>query len=131
LGLHEEEEEEEDEDLEEDRFVNLSLLSHIANRLRDRVPRGTHVKGSIPYPGAFTGKDIVVSCVSGSLIYRRFDFNLASCSLLYKRRSRRSSKITWVSKPRIEELLYKSLAACKVSSSSTRSNGEVAFYKMV
>ncbi|TRM58720.1 CNH domain-containing protein [Schizophyllum amplum] len=27
--------------------------------LRDKVPRGTHVKGSIPYPRAFTGKDIV------------------------------------------------------------------------
>jgi hypothetical protein len=59
LELHEDEEEE-DEELEEDRFVNLSLLSHLANRLRDRVPRGTHVKGSIPYPRAFTGKDIVV-----------------------------------------------------------------------
>jgi hypothetical protein len=59
LELHEEDEDE-DEELEEDRFVNLSLLSHLANRLRDRVPRGTHVKGSIPYPMAFTGKDIVV-----------------------------------------------------------------------
>ena len=48
---------EEDESL----FVNLALLSHLAVRLRDRVPRGTHVKGSIPYPRAFTGKDIVVS----------------------------------------------------------------------
>ncbi|KAF8902367.1 Dbl-like domain-containing protein [Gymnopilus junonius] len=28
-------------------------------QLRDKVPRGTHVKGSIPYPRAFTGKDIV------------------------------------------------------------------------
>ncbi|CCA67894.1 related to ROM2-GDP/GTP exchange factor for Rho1p [Serendipita indica DSM 11827] len=62
LGLHaDEEEEEDDEELEEDRFVNLSLLSHLANRLRDRVPRGTHVKGSIPYPMAFTGKDIVTT----------------------------------------------------------------------
>ena len=50
---------EEDESL----FVNLSLLSHLAVRLRDRVPRGTHVKGSIPYPRAFTGKDIVVSII--------------------------------------------------------------------
>ena len=48
---------EEDESL----FVNFALLSHLAVRLRDRVPRGTHVKGSIPYPRAFTGKDIVVS----------------------------------------------------------------------
>ena len=50
---------EEDESL----FVNFALLSHLAVRLRDRVPRGTHVKGSIPYPRAFTGKDIVVSVV--------------------------------------------------------------------
>lgn len=45
---------------DETRFINLSLLSHIAVQLRDKVPRGTHVKGSIPYPRAFTGKDIVV-----------------------------------------------------------------------
>ncbi|KAH9000438.1 Dbl-like domain-containing protein [Lactarius akahatsu] len=42
-----------------DSFVNLSLLSNIAVWMRDQVPRGTHVKGSIPYPRAFTGKDIV------------------------------------------------------------------------
>ena len=52
--------EEYDEVEEEDRFVNLALLSHLAVRLRDRVPRGTHVKGGIPYQRAFTGKDIVV-----------------------------------------------------------------------
>jgi hypothetical protein len=51
----------EDEDEEDEtRFVNFSLLSHIAMQLRDKVPRGVHVKGSIPYPRAFTGKDIVV-----------------------------------------------------------------------
>jgi RHO1 GDP-GTP exchange protein 1/2 len=44
-----------------DRFVNFSLLSHLVVRLRDKVPRGTHVKSSIPFPHAFTGKDIVVS----------------------------------------------------------------------
>ena len=52
------------EDEEEDdgtRFVNFALLSHMAVQLRDKVPRGIHVKGSIPYPRAFTGKDIVVS----------------------------------------------------------------------
>jgi hypothetical protein len=43
-----------------DSFVNFSLLSNIAVWLRDQVPRETHVKGSIPYPRAFTGKDIVV-----------------------------------------------------------------------
>ncbi|KAI0292306.1 Dbl-like domain-containing protein [Russula brevipes] len=42
-----------------DSFVNFSLLSNIAVWLRDQVPRETHVKGSIPYPRAFTGKDIV------------------------------------------------------------------------
>jgi hypothetical protein len=65
LQLHEEEDEEDDwddlEDPDDIRYVNFSLLSHIAVRLRDKVPRGTHVKGSIPYPRAFTGKDIVVS----------------------------------------------------------------------
>lgn len=63
LDLHETDQmddfwDEEEED--EGRFVNFSLLSHIAMQLRDKVPRGTHVKGSIPYPRAFTGKDIVV-----------------------------------------------------------------------
>jgi hypothetical protein len=48
----------------DDRYVDFSLLSHIAMRLRDKVPRETHVKGSIPYPRAFTGKDIVVSLQS-------------------------------------------------------------------
>lgn len=43
-----------------DSYVNFSLLSNIAVWMRDQVPRGTHVKGSIPYPRAFTGKDIVV-----------------------------------------------------------------------
>ena len=48
------------DDPDPDRFVNFSLLSHLAVRLRDKVPRGIHVKSSIPYPRAFTGKDIVV-----------------------------------------------------------------------
>jgi len=67
LELHDEPQDEfwedEDED-DESRFVNFSLLSHIAVQLRDKVPRGTHVKGSIPYPSAFTGKDIVVCHIS-------------------------------------------------------------------
>jgi len=63
LELHDEDDDEYWEDEEEDpaRFINFALLSHIAVQLRDKVPRGTHVKGSIPYPRAFTGKDIVVS----------------------------------------------------------------------
>ena len=63
LELHDEPQDEyweDDEEEDESRFVNFSLLSHIAVQLRDKVPRGTHVKGSIPYPRAFTGKDIVV-----------------------------------------------------------------------
>ncbi|KAJ7132313.1 Dbl-like domain-containing protein [Mycena epipterygia] len=63
LELHDDAEdaywEDEEEDDDESRFVNFSLLSNIAVQLRDKVPRGTHVKGSIPYPRAFTGKDIV------------------------------------------------------------------------
>ncbi|KIJ21088.1 hypothetical protein PAXINDRAFT_96028, partial [Paxillus involutus ATCC 200175] len=46
------------DDPDPDRFVNFSLLSHLAVRLRDKVPRGTHVKSSIPHPHTFTGKDI-------------------------------------------------------------------------
>jgi RHO1 GDP-GTP exchange protein 1/2 len=58
MGYWRDEFEEEDE-LPAESFVNLSLLSNLAVQLRDKVPRNTHVKGSIPYPGAFTGKDIV------------------------------------------------------------------------
>lgn len=60
LELHAEEEEDFFDDVR--RFINPALLSHLAVQLRDTVPRGTHVKGSIPYPRAFTGKDIVVCC---------------------------------------------------------------------
>lgn len=60
------------DDPDPDRFVNFSLLSHLAVRLRDKVPRGTHVKSSIPYPRAFTGKDIVV-CGHVLDIYRSDD----------------------------------------------------------
>ncbi|EJD48095.1 Dbl-like domain-containing protein [Auricularia subglabra TFB-10046 SS5] len=65
LELHDEDveepydDEEEDEEDDADRFVNLALLSHIAVKVRDQVPRGTHVKGGIPYQRAFTGRDIV------------------------------------------------------------------------
>jgi hypothetical protein len=59
LELHEEEEDDVYDD-DDRRFINPSLLSHLSVQLRDKVPRGTHVKGSVPYPRAFTGKDIVV-----------------------------------------------------------------------
>ncbi|KAJ7483152.1 CNH domain-containing protein [Mycena latifolia] len=68
LELHDDAEEEEywDEEEEDDptRFINFSLLSHVAVQFRDKVPRGTHVKGSIPYPRAFTGKDAVTTIQS-------------------------------------------------------------------
>lgn len=61
LELHEDDPDDYDySDEDETLFVNLALLSHLAVKLRDKVPRGTHVKGSIPYNHAFTGKDIVV-----------------------------------------------------------------------
>ncbi|KAF7309564.1 hypothetical protein MIND_00327400 [Mycena indigotica] len=62
LELHEEEDEgywDEEEDDDEMRYINFALLSHVAVQFRDKVLRGTHVKGSIPYPRAFTGKDVV------------------------------------------------------------------------
>lgn len=55
------------------RFINLALLSHIAVQLRDKVPKATHVKGSIPYQKAFTGKDIVSTIQS--LIQRELAIN--------------------------------------------------------
>ena len=60
LELHDDGDESDDPDeVDELRFVNLSLLSHVANLLKNKVPRGTHVKGGIPYSKAFTGKDVV------------------------------------------------------------------------
>ena len=64
LELHEEEEADLIFDEDARRFINLSLLSHQAVQLLDNVPRGTHVKGSVPYPRAFTGKDVVVCAFS-------------------------------------------------------------------
>jgi len=40
-------------------YVDFSLLSNLAVLLRDAVPRGEQIKGSIAYPGAFTGRDVV------------------------------------------------------------------------
>ncbi|CAG8681770.1 4916_t:CDS:2, partial [Acaulospora colombiana] len=42
--------------------------------MKDRIPRGTHVKGSIPYPRAFTGKDIVSTIQT--LIQKEFQTNM-------------------------------------------------------
>lgn len=65
------------DDAEEDgdRFINYFLLSHIAVQLRDKIPRGTHVKGSIPYHRGFTGKDIVVR-ISYVVMYSPSDVTL-------------------------------------------------------
>ncbi|RXW24807.1 hypothetical protein EST38_g1012 [Candolleomyces aberdarensis] len=69
----EEEEFWDEEEEDPSRFINLSLLSHIAVQLRDKIPRATHVKGSIPYERAFTGKDIVSTIQS--LIQRELAIN--------------------------------------------------------
>jgi hypothetical protein len=72
LELHEDDADDFDySDEDETMFVNLALLSHLAVKLRDKVPRGTHVKGSIPYTHAFTGKDIVVRSSRYLLTYAR------------------------------------------------------------
>ncbi|KAJ3980328.1 hypothetical protein F5890DRAFT_1542186 [Lentinula detonsa] len=39
-------------------YVDFKGLLHIAVHSKDKLPRGTHVTGGIPYPGGFTGKDI-------------------------------------------------------------------------
>lgn len=62
-----------EEEEDPSRFINFSLLSHIAVQLRDKIPKGTHVKGSIPYPNAFTGKDVVSTIQS--LIQRELAIN--------------------------------------------------------
>lgn len=52
--------EEGDEEANILRFFTPALLSNVAVQLRDKVVRGDHIKGSIPFPNSFTGKDIVV-----------------------------------------------------------------------
>lgn len=44
---------------EVERHYNQALLSNMATYLKERVPRAEHVRGAIPYPMAFTGRDIV------------------------------------------------------------------------
>ncbi|KNZ75187.1 Rho1 guanine nucleotide exchange factor 1 [Termitomyces sp. J132] len=57
--LQEEDYWEDEDDEDESRFINISLLSHMAVQLRDKVPRADHTKGGVQYERAFTGKDIV------------------------------------------------------------------------
>jgi hypothetical protein len=111
-----------DEESEDDsRFVNFSLLSHIAVRLRDKVPRGTHVKESIPYPRAFTGKDIVVSPPSP------FPSNFGRRRIVYSLQSSRRFSASYSSITEFQqatgERLCKSHAACRINCSSTKLNG--------
>ncbi|KAH9810846.1 CNH domain-containing protein [Melampsora americana] len=38
---------------------NIALMSHVGKFLKDNVPKGTKIKGSIEYPLAFTGREAV------------------------------------------------------------------------
>ncbi|KAG6808908.1 hypothetical protein H0H92_002394 [Tricholoma furcatifolium] len=42
-------------------MVHVSLLSHLAIQLKDKIPRTTHTKGGIQYDHTFTGKDIITT----------------------------------------------------------------------
>jgi len=53
-------EEEEVEEQNEMNFFSPSLLSHVSVQLRDRVERNSHIKGGIPWPKSFTGRDVIV-----------------------------------------------------------------------
>ncbi|KAF5373357.1 hypothetical protein D9615_007366 [Tricholomella constricta] len=64
LDLHADEEPQEEywedeDDEDENRFINFSLLSHMAVQLRDKVPRNNHTKGGVDYDKTFTGKEVV------------------------------------------------------------------------
>lgn len=133
LELHGEEEMVEDEywedeeDEDESRFINFSLLSHMAVQLRDKVPRGTHVKGSIPYPRAFTGKDIVV----------RIE-NISTSTGINRQRSQQSSHrsnanllLITASQRAIDAQHCKLREVYKASYSFTRWNGEAECCRMV
>lgn len=113
-----------------DSFVNFALLSNIAVWLRDKVPRGTHVKGSIPYPRAFTGKDIVVRPTL-------LQYSPSCINILNSLNSPHSGRKSITSSSSIKESpqetdisLYKSLEACSNNSSSMKSNGAAVFCKM-
>ena len=133
LDLHETDQlddywEDEDED-DEARFVNFSLLSHIAMQLRDKVPRGTHVKGSIPYPRAFTGKDIVVRDLIHS--HSSSGFLHLRSSPLSKPKSRENWQSITEFRRTTGEWLFRLLEVCKASCSFMKSNGVVVSCGMV
>jgi hypothetical protein len=120
LGLHEQDDafSEESEPDSDDRFVNFALLSHLAVRLRDNVPRGTHVKGNIPYQRAFTGKDIVVRSAQ---VYE--GLRLTARSRRSRRRSSASCSSRTASARTTGAPRCRSRGACRASCSSTRSSG--------
>jgi hypothetical protein len=131
LELHEEEAEDLYDD-DERRFINPSLLSHLAVQLRDLVPRGTHVKGSIQYPRAFTGKDIVVCAF---IIYRRLLW-IRPINEDYSRPYTPSYNAEWhksmvLNLRQTEEPQSWSRAAYRRPSFSTRWNGAQGCFKMV
>lgn len=129
LALHEgyDSEEEFDEVEEEDRFVNLALLSHLAVRLRDKVPRGTHVKGGIPYSRAFTGRDVVVSV---SIIAFSYDASLIHGRRLYKRKFNVNS-LTCASLRPIAASPSRLRVVCKANCASSRQNGVIVSCKIM
>lgn len=59
--MEEDYDEEEAEEQNEMNFFSPSLLSHVSVQLRDRVERNSHIKGGIPWPKSFTGRDVIVS----------------------------------------------------------------------
>jgi hypothetical protein len=54
----------EEEEMDGLRFFDPSLMSNVAVQLHDKVVRGEHIKGSLPFRDSFTGKDIVVCTLS-------------------------------------------------------------------
>ena len=136
LGLHDDTEgdfyDDGDEEEDIDQFINFAFLSNLAVQLRDKVPRGTHVKGSIPYPRAFTGKDIVV-CIQFSCPcqLRRLNFATYFPSLPSRRKYSESFCSNTVRQQMPDELPYKSPVVSRVNCSFTKSNGVVVFFRTV
>lgn len=66
---------------------NIALVSHVAKFLKDNVPRGTKIKGSIEYPLSFTGREAVVRAFSslpdGFLLIRMADSDLYFLNRVY------------------------------------------------
>ncbi|KAH8084690.1 Dbl homology domain-containing protein, partial [Filobasidium floriforme] len=62
--MEEDYDEEEAEEQNEMNFFSPSLLSHVSVQLRDRVERNSHIKGGIPWPKSFTGRDVITTIQS-------------------------------------------------------------------